>query len=322
MPNLGDYSRRCERQFRSKNEIMEVWDRPRDLSVVEFRNIFVEVLAPMVRHTCTCWLKTPSYHSFYPSPGCTCLVNFVNWLNLSHLINSSHPLHRSPDPQSVRKLGLNTSNSMNPSHPLHLSPEPLAYANLVNCLNTLSSFPILVFCLQIVRELGQMFEYLPLDHPIFHPSPVVRELGQSFECLSSLIMSSQPLLPSPGCTWTWWIVWRRLIWLSHPILFIHLVCTWTWSIVLNVWRPLLWSSYCIAFISLQRVSVHDQLFEDRSDDPIPSSPSVSWICCIVWKPLIPSHFLHKSPDRTWTWSITWRSFIWSSPSSMSSIMWT
>ena len=237
------------------------------LSVVEFRNIFVEVLAPMVRHTCTCWLKTPSYHSFYPSPGCTCLVNFVNWLNLSHLINSSHPLHRSPDPQSVRKLGLNTSNSMNPSHPLHLSPEPLAYANLVNCLNTLSSFPILVFCLQIVRELGQMFEYLPLDHPIFHPSPVVRELGQSFwmplisdyvipasssisrmyvnlvNCLktSYLIIPSHSLYPSR--LYVNLINCFKCLKTSSLIIVLHCLylsparkCTWS-----IVWRPLWWS---------------------------------------------------------------------------------
>ena len=42
------YSRRCERQFRSKNEIIEVQNKPTDLSVVEFRNIFI-VLAQIVR---------------------------------------------------------------------------------------------------------------------------------------------------------------------------------------------------------------------------------------------------------------------------------
>ena len=46
--NLSYYSRRCEKQFRSKNEIVEVWDRPRNDSVVEFRNIFI-VLAGRVR---------------------------------------------------------------------------------------------------------------------------------------------------------------------------------------------------------------------------------------------------------------------------------
>jgi hypothetical protein len=46
--NVGDYSRRCERQFRSKDEIIKVWERPRDHSVVEFRNIFI-VLAHIVR---------------------------------------------------------------------------------------------------------------------------------------------------------------------------------------------------------------------------------------------------------------------------------
>jgi hypothetical protein len=46
--NLGDYSRRCERKFRSKDEIIKVRVRPRDHSVVEFRNIFV-VLAQLVR---------------------------------------------------------------------------------------------------------------------------------------------------------------------------------------------------------------------------------------------------------------------------------
>ena len=45
--NLGGFSRRCERQFRSKNEIIWVRDTPRDHSVVEFRNIFI-VLAQRV----------------------------------------------------------------------------------------------------------------------------------------------------------------------------------------------------------------------------------------------------------------------------------
>jgi len=41
--------RRCERKFSSKNEIIEVWDRPRDHSVVEFRNIFIIVLVRRVK---------------------------------------------------------------------------------------------------------------------------------------------------------------------------------------------------------------------------------------------------------------------------------
>ena len=47
--NLGGYSRRCEKQFRSKNEIVKVWDwPPSDDSGVDFRNIFI-VLARRVR---------------------------------------------------------------------------------------------------------------------------------------------------------------------------------------------------------------------------------------------------------------------------------
>ena len=46
--NLGDYSRQCERQFRSMNEIKTVSERPKNHSVVDFRNIFI-VLVQRVR---------------------------------------------------------------------------------------------------------------------------------------------------------------------------------------------------------------------------------------------------------------------------------
>ena len=45
----GGFSRRCERQFRSKNDIIKIWNAPsRDHSVVEFRNILI-VLTERVR---------------------------------------------------------------------------------------------------------------------------------------------------------------------------------------------------------------------------------------------------------------------------------
>ena len=46
--NPGDYSRRCEKQFRSRNDIVKVPERPRDYSVADFRNIFI-VLTKIVR---------------------------------------------------------------------------------------------------------------------------------------------------------------------------------------------------------------------------------------------------------------------------------
>ena len=46
--NLGDYSRRCEKQFCSINEIVKVRYIPRNDSVAEFQNIFI-VLAQRVR---------------------------------------------------------------------------------------------------------------------------------------------------------------------------------------------------------------------------------------------------------------------------------
>ena len=76
---------------------------------------------------------------------------------------------------------------------------------------------------------------------------------------------------------------------SHP-LHPSPACTWTWSIVL---RSLIWSS-------------------------IPSSSSVSRMyvnlvnCFKISYLIIPSHPLHPSPDRTWTWSNVLRSLIWSS----------
>ena len=58
--NLCDYSRRCERQFRSKDEIVKVRERPEDHSVEDFRNIFI-VFAQIVRQLFehSDWLKTP-----------------------------------------------------------------------------------------------------------------------------------------------------------------------------------------------------------------------------------------------------------------------
>ena len=65
---------------------------------------------------------------------------------------------------------------------------------MVNCLKISlfwSSHPILVICLQKVCKLV----WIPL-----------------------LIILSFFLHPSPGCTWTWSIVWKYLVWSSYPIL--------------------------------------------------------------------------------------------------------
>ena len=100
---------------------------------------------------------------------------------------------------------------------------------------------------------------------------------------SHMIIPSHPLHPSPGCTWTWSIVFRlgSLIRSSHPILFIghqqvrelgqqiiHLIIpshllhpspvrTWTWSIVL---RSLIRSFHSIFYIRRQKVRESGQLF--------------------------------------------------------------
>ena len=100
---------------------------------------------------------------------------------------------------------------------------------------------------------------------------------------SHMIIPSHPLHPSPGCTWTWSIVFRlgSLIRSSHPILFIghqqvrelgqqiiHLIIpshllhpspvrTWTWSIVL---RSLIRSFHSIFSIRRQKVRESGQLF--------------------------------------------------------------
>ena len=114
--------------------------------------------------------------------------------------------------------------------------------------------------------------------------------------ISQLIIPCHHLHRSPASTWTWSIVFRSLIWSSHPILFICLqrvrelgqlfydlssdhplhpspARTWTWSTVL--WS-LIWSSHPILFIRLQFVRELGQLFYDLSSDhPIPSSSSIS-----------------------------------------------
>ena len=86
--NLADYSRRCERQFRSKNEIALVWDRPRDQSIMEFRNIFI-VLAQKVR------------------------------LKFNLLTENSHPI-LFVDLQKVRELG-QVFEDLSSDHPIHSS---------------------------------------------------------------------------------------------------------------------------------------------------------------------------------------------------------
>ena len=69
IPEFGGYSRRCEKQFRSKNEIITASHRPRDHSIVDFQNIFI-VLVEQVRQLFNL-LTAPSSHPICLSPGRT-----------------------------------------------------------------------------------------------------------------------------------------------------------------------------------------------------------------------------------------------------------
>ena len=169
LPNLSDYSRRCERQFRSKNEIIEVWDRPRDHSIVEFRNIFI-VLAQMVRpFELVNWRLIPS--SSFVSRRCVNL-NLVNSFKTSHLITRLQKV-REPDqlfeclssghpilpPSSFSSSYVKSVNCFKaslliiPSHPLHLS---LGCTWIVWTLLIWSSY--LFIRRQLVRELDHFLE--------------------------------------------------------------------------------------------------------------------------------------------------------------------
>jgi hypothetical protein len=139
------------------------------------------------------------------------------------------------------------------SHPLHPSPECTWPLSFVWISLIWSSYPIFFIRLQHVREFGVFFLKTSSDHSIPFSSSVSRMYVTSVNCLntSHLIIPSHPPRPSPGCTWTSSIVWKPLIWSSHPILFIHLqavrelghlfeilssnhsipsspVCTWNW----------------------------------------------------------------------------------------------
>ena len=83
----------------------------------------------------------------------------------------------------------------------------------------------------------------------------------------------------------------------------------------------IWSSYRILSIRLQPVRELGQLFEHHSSDhPIPSSSSVfrkfvKFTCLNTAFLIILSHPLHSSSACSWTWSIIWIPFLWSSFSS-------
>ena len=170
-------------------------------------------------------------------------------LNTSHLIIPSDLLHPSPERTwtwSIVRIPFIWSSFSSVSR---------AYVILADCLHTLVwlSYPILFIRFQSVREIDQLFEYPSFDHPIhpLYPSPVwarrctwsivwpplhwsfhtilfirlqregVSKLGQLLNTFH-LIISYNPLHPSPGRTWTWSIFWIPLIWSSLPILFIRL----------------------------------------------------------------------------------------------------
>ena len=290
-------------------------------------------------------------------------VNLDNHLNACHLW-LCHPslFFRLQD---VHELGELFEDVLSDHpFPFSLSISSL-YVNLISCFKTFHSS-------QDVREqltVNLANSLIWSSFPIFF-----RMYVNLVDCLntSHLTIPSLPLHLSLACTRTWGQLFP-LIWSSRPS---SPGCMWSWSIV---WRPLIWSLHHITFIPLQRVSVHDQL-EDRSliipSHSLYPSPDSTWICCIVWRPLIrpfhpilfirfqtvrglgqlledfssdhpiplPSSFfrkyvklinhlttsyliicpLHPSPVRTWTWPTVWRPFIWSSnlndlnPSSISS----
>ena len=64
--NLG-YSRRCEKQFRSRNEVVQISKRPRDHSVVDFRNILVLLLTQIVRQLFESLVVAKTSHLIIPS---------------------------------------------------------------------------------------------------------------------------------------------------------------------------------------------------------------------------------------------------------------
>ena len=135
-----DYSRRCERKFLSKNEIIEVPDRPRH-RVVEFRNIFIVLVRRVSQIILSSWLKTS-----HPIPS----VRLQKVRELGQLFELIWSFHYIFIPlQFVCGLG-------------QLFSEPLFW----------SSHSIHFIPLQSVRELGQLF-WMPLirsSYPhLLHP---------------------------------------------------------------------------------------------------------------------------------------------------------
>ena len=134
--------------------------------------------------------------------------------------------------------------------------------------------------------------------------------------ISHLIIPSLPLHPSLGGTWTWSIALRSLIWLSHPILFIRLqlvreLIQFLWDLSSNYPIPST-SSVSRKYVNLANCFKISHLI--NPSHPLHPSPVRTWTWLIVFKMIshriIPSHPLHPSPGRTWTWSIVLRSLIW------------
>ena len=117
-----------------------------------------------------------------------------------------------------------------------------------------------VIPLRLSPESRWLFEYLLSDLPKL-PNASFSSVSRMYANLvnllntSRLIIPSVPLHPPPGSTWTWPIVWRPLIWSSHPIM----------------------------FIPLQGVRKPDQLLFDEfwTDHPLHPSPARTWPCSIL-----------------------------------------
>ena len=218
----------------------------------------------------------------HSSPVSSGYVNLINCLKTSHLIVSSHSFHPSPESTWTQSIVWRTLNWS--SHPILLTRLPECTWTWWSVWRPLiwSSHPILFTCLQIVRELGQLFEDLSSNHPILSSSPVPRMYVNLVKCLKTSYLIIHPS--------------------SFPVSRLYV----NWSIV---WRPLIWSSHPILFTRLQRVREFGWLFEDlsliiSSHRLHPSSES-TWTWLIVWRPLIwSSHpILHPSLVGTWIWSV-------------------
>ena len=207
-------------------------------------------------------------------------------------------------------------------HPLHPSPARTWTWSIVWISLISSSHPILFICLQEVRELCQLFEYLSYHHPI----PSSSSVSSPYVNLVNFLNISHLIIPSSSSVSSSYVNLVNCLNISHLIIPSHplhpsLDSTWTWSIV---WTSLIWSSHPILVIHLQRVCELCQLFEYLSSDhTIPSSSSVSrkYVnlvnCLDISHLIIPSHPLHPSLESMWTLSIVWISHPIPSSSSVS-----